>query len=457
MSTSAPARPEHRTAAILSIGDELALGQALDTNSRWLSQQLIDRGISVVEHVTVPDDLPRHVAALRRLAADVDLIVSSGGLGPTADDLTRAAVAEAAGDTLIESPEALAQIEVFFSKRGRSMPPANRAQALFPSRGSWLRNDHGTAPGVAATIVTPRPEGVHHCDVFCIPGPPREMQPMFLGLVAAELRPPAGRVIRTRVLPTIGIGESDLAAALGPLMNRDAVPLVGTTASNGIVSIRVRYEGALPAAEADALLDATEADIRTRAGRYIFANSDTPIESAVLDELRRERKTLSVVESCTGGLLGATITEVPGSSDVFAGGWITYTNERKSRDVAVPYALFKERGGEKAPGAVSAEVAAAMARGGLATARTDFSLAITGIAGPGGGSAEKPVGTVWIALAWRGAHGIHTDARRFSMMGDRGSIRLWSVRAALGMLWMHLAGSADLKLLREIERVRTPT
>jgi nicotinamide-nucleotide amidase len=456
MSTATTAHPEHRTAAILSIGDELALGQALDTNSRWLSQQLTDRGISVVEHVTVPDDLPRHVAALKRLAADTHLIISSGGLGPTADDLTRDALAQASNDTLTESPEALAQIQSFFIKRGRSMPPANRSQALFPSRGSWLRNDHGTAPGIAATISTSRDDGTHHCDVFCIPGPPREMQPMFLSLVAPALRPPAGRVIRTRVLPTVGIGESDLAGALGTLMNRDAVPLVGTTASNGIVSIRIRYEGPLSAPQADALLDATEADIRARAGRYIFANADTPIEAAVLDELRRQRKSLCVVESCTGGLLAATLTDIPGSSATFAGGWVTYTNERKSRDVAVPYSLFKESAGDHAPGAVSHQVAAAMARGGLATARTDFALAITGIAGPTGGSADKPVGTVWIALAHRGPRGIHTDTRRFSMMGDRTSIRLWSVRAALAILWSHLANSPDLQLLRQIERHQTP-
>lgn len=439
---------EHRTAAIVSMGDELTLGQTLDTNSRWLSQRLVEAGIVPVEHVTTPDDLERTAAAFTRLAGSVDLIVSSGGLGPTADDLTRQALAKAMGDELIEDAAAVAQIEAWFRSRGREMPALNRVQALRPGRGESIENKHGTAPGICGVVGV---EG-RRCEVFCLPGPPREMQPMFEQFVRARLRPPAGRVVITRVLHTVGIGESDLATRLGGLMARDRNPLVGTTASGGIVSIRIRYEGdAAEKTRAEAAVEQVASEAAELAGPHVFGGGSESLASVVIDRLRRRGERLSVVESCTGGVLGSLLTDVPGSSEVFWGGWITYANQTKREQVGAPAALFAETGPADAPGAVSREVALAMARGGLERSGTDHCLAVTGIAGPGGGTEAKPVGTVWIARAWRGAEGIEAEARRFAMGGDRAAVREWSARWALAMLWLGLEGRGEVKLMREVE------
>lgn len=434
-------RPEHARAAILSVGDELTLGQKLDTNARWLSQRLVDAGVRVVEHVTVPDDLGTHVAALRRLASVTDLIISTGGLGPTADDLTREAIAAASGDLLVHDPEGEHQIRAWFSSRGRDLATINLAQAQRPSRGRLLVNKHGTAPGVFVVIASPE----RSCDVFALPGPPREMMPMFESAVAPELRPPSGLVIEARVLHTVGLGESDLAQRLGALMNRNAVPLVGTTASGGVVSVRIRFEGRGDRATAKDIVDAAAARVAELAGACIFGEGDDSLASVVIAELKKSHQTIAVVESCTGGMLGEQLTSVPGSSAAVAGGWITYSNEMKHAQVGVPEAMFAPDG----PGAVSRDVAKAMAVGGRLRSGASIAVAITGIAGPDGGSPTKPVGTVWVSLA----HAAGVDTRRFSMAGDRESVRSWSCNAALAMVWQHLANWQN-KLLREAEAHR---
>lgn len=429
---------EHRRASILSIGDELTLGQKLDTNSRWLSQQLVDLGISIVEHVTVPDDLNSHVSALNRLAPCCDLIVSSGGLGPTADDLTREAIAIASHDSLINDADGEHQIRAWFAARGRTPAPINMVQGQRPSRGSLLQNKHGTAPGLFTSIDAPS----HRCDVYCLPGPPREMMPMFEATVRPALRPPHGRVIETRVLHSVGIGESDLAQRLGTLMDRDRVPLVGTTASDGVVSIRIRYEGESPRHQARALVDAAAQRVLQLAGEYVFGEGDDTLASVVLRKLKESEQTIAVVESCTGGMLGEELTAIPGSSACVLGGWITYSNQMKQAQVDVPAELFAASG----PGAVSREVARAMARGGRERSGASIAISITGVAGPDGGTPAKPVGIVWISLA----HAKGSDTRRFSMAGDRASIRSWSCTAALAMAWQHLAGRSH-PLLRQVE------
>jgi nicotinamide-nucleotide amidase len=430
---------EHRTAAIISAGDELTLGQKLDTNSKWIAERLVGMGIVPIEHATVPDDRAAHASAFSRLAAGADLIVCTGGLGPTADDLTRHALADATGDTLVEDAEALRQIEAWFAARGRRMGELNRTQALRPSRGLVLPNAHGTAPGLTAGLSRPSA-----CDVFCLPGPPAEMQPMFETHVAPRLRPPAGRAVRTRVLHCVGIGESDLAARLGTLMARERNPTVGTTASGGVVSVRLRFQGAGSPRQADDALDADERAVRGLVGDFIFGAGDDTLAQAVVRELAAQGRTLVVAESCTGGLLGGTLTAAPGSSAVFAGGWIAYDNRVKTGALGVPAGLLA------AHGAVSREVAAAMAEGALRSspAPAHAALAVTGVAGPDGGTPDKPVGTVWIALARAGEA---IDARRFSMGGDRESVRRWSVLAALGVLWMHLRGRPGVRLLRQTE------
>lgn len=441
----------HHFAAIVSIGDELTLGQTLDTNSRWLSQRLMELGIVPVEHVTVPDDCDAHRDALLRLADKVDLILCSGGLGPTADDLTREALAKAMGDSLVEDQLALAQIEAWYASRGRTMSDLNRTQALRPTRAKTIPNHHGTAPGLHATMIARASGGgqtSRGCDVFCLPGPPKEMSPMFEQYVVPRLVTPVGKTVRTRVLHTFGLAESDLAQRLGMMMSREALAankvLVGTTASGGVVSIRMRYEGPLAPVEAESELDETERQCRDVAGAYIFGRGSDSLASVVLAMLKQAGQTIGTVESCTGGLLGAQLTDVPGSSAAFAGGLVTYTNQLKSLLANVPEANFEVNG----PGAVSRETATAMALGGLETLGCDHTLAITGIAGPEGGSAKKPVGLVWIARASKSDEEV--DCRAFQFSGDRASIREWAARTALAMAWQHLAGLPAMKLLREV-------
>lgn len=426
-----------RTAALLSVGDELVLGQIRDSNAGWLAARLADLGITVREMAVVSDDLGVHTQALRRLAAVADVVISTGGLGPTADDLTRDALAAASGDTLVEDEAALATIAAFFTSRGREMPPINRVQALRPARGEALANANGTAPGLFARV-----EGT---PVYCLPGPPGEMIPMFESLVVARLRPDPTRIVRTLAIGLCGIGESDAATRLGPLMSRTASPLVGTTASGGIVTCRIRAECATPV-EAERAVALARDEIMARFGPHVFAVGHNDLARAVVEEQIKAGRTVGCVESCTGGLLGAALTQTPGSSAAFVGGLLTYTNELKVRLAGVPEALFKSEGRTSAPGAVSREVAAAMAAGGRERLGASSCLAVTGIAGPEGAEPGKPVGTVWIALA--DERGI--DVRRFAFSGERGAVRSWSVTSALAMLWMRSRG-AEVKLLRQVE------
>lgn len=422
----------HRRAAILSIGDEITLGQTLDTNSQWLSARLLDQGIVPVEHLTVPDDQDAIASALTRLGGAVDLTLVTGGLGPTADDLTRQGLAAAAGVPLVEDAGALAGLQEFFARLSRTMPESNRIQAMVPRGARSLPNPNGTAPGVAARVGT--------CDVFCLPGPPREMHPMFVDQVAPLLRP--GRVaVRTRVLHTVGLPESEVASRLGALMDRRGTLLVGTTASQAIVSCRIRDEGPDDGGKG---IGRVEQEAIVRLHPYVFGADDQTLPEVVLELLRRAGGSLATVESCTGGLIGKLLTDVPGSSDAFIGGWITYTNRLKHEEVGVPAEVFRREG----PGAVSRECATTMAQGGLQRSEAIHCLAVTGIAGPDGGTAHKPVGTVWIALASRDAP---PDVRRFGLAGDRETVRDWSAKLALAMMRMRLAGHEGIPLIRQVE------
>ncbi|GJM19075.1 MAG: putative competence-damage inducible protein [Phycisphaeraceae bacterium] len=434
----------HRTAAVLAIGDELTLGQTLDTNSRWLSERLSELGVEVREHATVPDDADAIADAIDRLAGSVDLLVMSGGLGPTADDLTRQALAEALGEDLVTDNAALRVVRAWFEGHGRVMPERNSVQALRPASARTLANEHGTAPGLAARIGERAGSSAGACDVYCLPGPPRELGPMFEREVAPAVRVAPDRVILTRALPTFGMGESAVAEALGGLMDRDRAPVVGTTASRGVVTCRIRYDGAGPRADAERLLDATEADVRERLGPAVLrtGGGNESLVEVTAELLRAHGWTVCTVESCTGGLLGGALTDLPGSSAYYAGGFVTYSNDLKRDLVGVSEDLITEHG------AVSAPVAREMASGGLERTGADHALAITGIAGPGGGTPDKPVGTVWIASVARTGP---ADVRRFVFRGSRVAVRAWAWRTALGMLRLGLIGQ-DMPMLGEAER-----
>ncbi len=437
--------PYHTHAAIVATGDELAIGQSLNTNSRWLADRLMGLGIETVEHVIVGDDAARLAATLRRLTAELSLVIVTGGLGPTLDDVTRDALAEVMGDTLITDEASLAAIERRFASRGRTLTDNQRLQALRPSRAVSLPNDVGTAPGLYGVVGGSGGGGGEGtgeeggADVFCLPGPPRELRPMFERDVLPRLRPDPARAVRTRLLHLIGIGEGDAAARLGDLMARTRSPLVGITAAGAVLTVRLRAV-APHETEAEAHLDAAERQVRDALGAFIFGRGDQTLEGVVLDLMRSRARTLATVESCTGGGLGALITRVSGASDVLLGGWITYSNELKQQQVGVPPDLLA------AHGAVSDPVARAMAAGGLERSGATDCLSITGIAGPGGGTESKPVGTVYIGRAWREPSSpsapIATEARRFLISGDRDDVRDRSARLALAMLYFALTPAA---------------
>lgn len=419
-------------AAILSIGDELARGQILDTNAAWLASRLGDLDVSVVEHRTVADDRVAIADSITQLAATSGLLLVTGGLGPTRDDLTRFALGDVVdpGRDLVEDAPAMRTLESWFAGRG-GMPESNRLQAMRPPSSAMIDNPHGTAPGLRADVAgTP---------VVIMPGPPREMRPMFEAVIEPLVRGVVRHASATAFVAGIGCGEAKLAERLGELMERDRNPRIGTTASRGIVTARILATAATEQKAADLAEEAAEEVLeRWRPYAYRPSGEDLGVAAAVGRRLAQADLTLTTCESCTGGLVGAAATEVPGSSAWYRGGWVTYDNAMKTERLGVPAALLAEYG------AVSAETAAAMAVGGLERAPADHALSLTGIAGPGGATPGKPIGTVWIGHAMRfereGAPMIGVRARRFRLRGDRATVRERGVTASLALLRMVLDG-----------------
>lgn len=412
-------------AEIISIGAELMTGAAVDTNSAYLSEQLARLGVPVDRHTTVGDELAAIAAALIASAERAALVLVTGGLGPTRDDLTRAALASAMGVGLRRDAESVRQIEGFFRSIARPMPDANRVQADVPEGAEVLANDWGTAPGIRAPL--------RSATVFCMPGVPREMKQMFARYVTpfvAAAGPSAG--LATRVLRTFGAGESTLAEQIEDLMVPGRNPAVGTTASEGVISVRIVAAAPSPA-DAARLADADVAEVRRRLGSLIYGADDETLATVVGALLAEQGRTLATAESCTGGLIAKLLTDVAGASRYFVGGAVTYSNAQKLALLGVPEALLAERG------AVSAEVAEAMARGCRERFASDLAIAVTGIAGPDGGTAEKPVGLVYIGLTH--ATGAIVKECRFSDRLDRAAIRDRSAKTALNMLRRHLSGT----------------
>lgn len=355
-------------------------------------------------------------------AAEADLVMITGGLGPTEDDLTRQALAHAANVPLELHAPSLERIAAFFAARGRPMHERNRVQAMMPRGAAVLDNPCGTAPGFVLRL-----DGAQVC---VLPGVPFEMQRMFDESVAPRLRgAQAGDVILTRTLRCCGPGEGDLAARLADLMRRGRNPEVGTVAEAGLISVHV-YAAADSEEHAGALLSMTEREIRGRLGTAVFGVDDDTLASVVGRALRDRGLTLCTAESCTGGLVAKLVTDVAGSSAWFVGGTVSYSNELKSRLLGVDAALLAEHG------AVSAPVACAMARGALRAHGADVAVAVTGIAGPAGGTPEKPVGLVYTALA----DGRDAVPQRFLFGSDapRHVIRTRAALAALNGLRLRL-------------------
>jgi competence/damage-inducible protein CinA-like protein len=407
-------------AVILSIGDELVLGQTVDTNAAWLSDRLVACGVMPVMHVSVADDRGAIAEAIRDAAERTKLVIATGGLGPTEDDLTRFALADAMGVELAVDETALGAIEEFFRARGRTMIDRNRVQAMKPAGATMLENPLGTAPGIRALI--------GETTLYFLPGVPVEMRRMWELHIEPTLGAD-GAVILGAKINTFGMGESDVAEKLGELMARDRNPTVGTTVEGGVVSVRVRSAGDTNAA-ARRELEATCAEVEKRLGGIVFGHDDATLADAVGEMLKRCGRTVACAESCTGGLVGKMLTDRPGSSAYFLGSFVTYADAMK-REVLGVGAEVLER-----DGAVSEAAVTAMAEGALDCSGADYAVSITGIAGPDGGSAQKPVGTVWFGLAQRGRPTV-AERRRFP--GERDIVRERSANFALNLLRLRIS------------------
>lgn len=408
-------------AAIISIGSELVSGENLDTNSQWLSRQLGELGIPTIFHATIGDDLDDNIALFKVASKRADLILTTGGLGPTQDDLTRDALARAAGVELREDSESLAKIAAFFERRGRTMTSRNRTQALFPVGAEVLSNPVGTAPGIWMTL--------GRAAVASMPGVPYEMREMFREQVVPRIRQRhwIERVIVHRKISLFGKGESDIEAEALDLTARGHVPEVGITVHEATISFRIRGEGLTPDA-AWGQTEQTAALIRERFGPLVLGEGATDVADALVVELKRTGAKLATAESCTGGLVAHFITAIPNVSPYYPGGVVSYANEAKTEFLDVPAELIRTHG------AVSPEVAATMAQGALKRFGADLAVSATGIAGPGGGTTEKPVGLVYLGLATR--EGVETRKLEIGAEQPRDVIQRRSAKQALN--WARL-------------------
>ena len=382
------------TLELINTGSELMLGRVLNTHQQWLCRQLADLGYIVNRQVAVADTADDIERAVREALGRADFILTTGGLGPTSDDITRDRIAALLGLKLSEDPAIVAHVESFFAKRNRPMPLSTRVQAMVPDGALVLGNAHGTAPGLALHVSPNpfRPDGRPSWLVM-LPGPPRELRPMFTNQVAPLLKEqlPLDADFVCRTLRTVGIGESYLEERIaGPLKPlTDAGLELGYCAHTGAVDVRFVARGC----GADADVAEAARIVYALAGEHIFGEGDDELERVLVRRLTERKQTLALAESCTGGFIANRVTNVPGASAVLLAGLVTYSNAAKQAFLGVRAETLA------AHGAVSEAVAREMAEGCRARTGADFALGVTGIAGPGGGTPEKPVGTVFIALA----------------------------------------------------------
>jgi nicotinamide-nucleotide amidase len=408
-------------AEVVSIGSELSSGVRLDTNGQWLAAQLAQIGIDVTYHSTVADDLQANLDVFRHARDRADLVIVTGGLGPTKDDLTREVIAQLAGVPLEFHQPSFEWIEGIFKMFNRPMPERNRVQAMFPAGAVVIPNPNGTAPGIWMRI--------ERSLFVCLPGVPREMKPMFIDWVIPKLRETfsLGEVILHRTIRCFGAGESQIEEMLGDLTKRGRHPEVGITASEATISLRVTAKATSEEA-ARTLIEPDARFIYEKLGELIFGEDDVELHHAVARQLIERKVTISTAESCTGGLVGQLLTDTPGISSVYLGGFVTYSNEMKTKFLGVSDDLLAQHG------AVSEECAAAMACGCREKTGSDIAVSITGIAGPGGGTPEKPVGLVYVGLA--SPEGV--KVRNFKWGNDRKSTRTRAAKMALNLVRLHL-------------------
>jgi competence/damage-inducible protein CinA-like protein len=404
------------TAEIIAIGSELLAPDRTDTNSLWLTDKLNRIGIDVKLKTIVGDDDARLEETIKDAVKRSRVVITTGGLGPTEDDITRKVVARALGRRLTLDEKVLADIREKFRCFGMAMPERNSRQAMVIDGAEVVPNPNGSAPGLYLEH-----EG---CAIALLPGPPREMNPMFEAHVLSRLEKMSGDVrFARRVLRVAGMGESAIDEQIAPIYTQYSNPQTTILFNSSEIEIHLRAHGRTEA-EAEALLDDLSLKIEQKLGNSVFSFRGETMEEVVGRRLTVTGFTLSVAESCTGGLIAERLTNVPGSSAYFIEGLVTYSNESKIRLLGIDKKVIREFG------AVSSQVARDMARAVRHRAKTDFGLAVTGIAGPDGGSEEKPVGLVFVALA----DDAHTEHKRLMIPGDRHLIRWRSSQAALDLL-----------------------
>lgn len=412
-------------AEVVSVGTELLLGQIVDTNAAYIAGVLSELGISLYRRSTVGDNRNRLLAALKLALDESDVVITIGGLGPTMDDITREGLAEAFGDTLVRDEQIAARLHSFFQSRGMPVLESNLRQALVPTHGRAIDNPNGTAPGLL--FEKNGKIGI------ALPGPPNEFIPMVDNEVSPYLRRKTGDTgtIRSLVLRVAGVGESAMEDRVKDLME-DSNPSVAPYAKVGEVHLRITAK-ADTAQQAEALIAERAALVRARLGDAVYGENDAPLEQAVVELLAARGWTVSTAESCTGGLVAQRITDVAGSSAVFIGGVVAYSNAVKTALVSVPEAMLAR------VGAVSPEVGRALAEGAREKFGTDYGIGITGVAGPGGGTPEKPVGLVYIAVAYEGG----CEVERANYIGSRQIVRHRASQAALNMLRLRVLGTIE--------------
>jgi len=408
-----------KRASIVSVGNEILSGQTVDTNAAYLSAELLSIGLPVVSSYTVRDEIDAIVRGLELASADADVILATGGLGPTDDDLTRQAMAKFLDAELELQNELLERIEKIFAGRDWPMPERNKIQAYIPAGAKALANI-GTAPGIMAES-----QGKMF---FAMPGVPMEMKRMFEESVLPELKRFAGgQAVVVKKLKCFGAGESTIAELLGTMMQRGRNPLINCTVSSGIITLYI-IATAEDKEKAGQMAEKDEKSLQSALGELIYGVGDQSLAQVVGEKLAQQGKTIAVAESCTGGLLAKLLTDIPGSSKYFTYGWITYSNQAKISELGVPADMIQEYG------AVSEQVAESMARAARKKAGTDYAIGITGIAGPTGGTEQKPVGLVYISVDSENG----CDTKRCFFHHDRQFIRLRAAQTVLNILRLKL-------------------
>jgi|SRR5579872_46835 len=407
---------------ILAVGTELLLGQLVDTNSAYIAKSLADGGIDVYGEITVGDNRERIAAAMRGALDRADGVITSGGLGPTIDDLTKEAACDALGLEADLDEESLRDIEDAFAKLGRVMRENNRKQAYLPRGAHVLRNGVGTAPGFIAF----RGDGKF---IASMPGVPREMKPMMQEQLLPWLRDhfSVHQAVHTRTLHTVNLAESEIDHRIDDLFRNLSNPKIAVLAHGRLCDVKIMAK-AQSDQEARDLIASVEADVLRRLSGHVYGVDEQTLPGAIHALLQQSCRTVGLAESCTGGSIAAALTSVPGSSKSFMGGVVAYDNCVKTEVLGVQQSTLDRAG------AVSEETSIEMARGVCERLGADIGVATTGIAGPSGGTPEKPVGLVWIAIA-------HADKRRavkFEFLGDRAAIQERATIAALALLWRTL-------------------